>query len=30
VEGKRQGYVTLIRFEGPGRCGLWCQQGNPL
>lgn len=26
IEGKRQGYVTLIRFEGPGRCGLWCRR----
>lgn len=27
VEGKRQGYITLIRFEGPGDCGhTWCHK----
>ncbi|RIH81242.1 single-stranded DNA-binding protein [Calidithermus roseus] len=29
VEGKRQGYVTLVRFEGPGDCGgTWCRAGQ--
>lgn len=26
VEGKRQGYVTLIRFEGEGQCKMWCKK----
>jgi hypothetical protein len=28
VEGKRQGYVTLIRFEGEGRCNRWCRRAG--